>query len=153
MAENWLSDEDWLAHRLRIPIACVDVGLIFRETPHQGRRWCLIGGRLRLNEPIKLGISRQLSETLGAKVRFALEAEPHPLFIAEYFSVQQRDKLFDPRQHAIGMIFGVELDGDATPCGEALEFKWYYLDRLPDDREIGFGQERFLAKCIARLKR
>src|SRR5258708_4629581 len=111
MKKGWLSDQEWHAAQQKLPICCVDVlltkkarsgisavGLIYRHTPHQGRRWCLIGGRLLLNESLKAGIARQVRETLGARTQCALDSALQPLLVTEYFSVRRQRSLFDPRQ-------------------------------------------------------
>ena len=67
---GWLSEEDWKRVQHSMPIVCADVlparrgrkgleiGLIRRETPHQGTRWVTVGGRILLNEPIRKALQR-----------------------------------------------------------------------------------------------
>jgi hypothetical protein len=72
---NWLDAADWKWAQDTLPIACADVvpvrmgsdgrtiqkiGLIYRDTPHQGKRWCIVGGRMWRNESLAETASRQL---------------------------------------------------------------------------------------------
>src|ERR1700722_12415787 len=119
--KGWLPEKEWKAIQRRIPISCVDVlltrtsrggqseiGLILREAPLEGRRWCLVGGRILRNESTRAAVKRQIRETLGTRVRYLLPRRPEPLMIAEYFSLRRPRSLFDPRQHAIALTFSID---------------------------------------------
>jgi ADP-ribose pyrophosphatase YjhB (NUDIX family) len=162
---NWLAPDDWQWVQATVPIACVDVlpvrvvdgrvarvGLIHRDTPHQGRRWCLVGGRLWRDESFADGAARQLRETLGDAVAFEPVApDQQPDHVAQYFSVARPDGLLDPRQHAVTIVFVVPLLGDAaTAGGEALEFRWFEPAQLPPPSAWGFGQDAIAAACLRR---
>lgn len=161
---TWLSDHDWRIAQRSLPIACVDVlpirksesnkaqiGLISRNTPHQGRCWCLIGGRLLLNEPLRSAIARQIEAALGPAVECVMREPVQPIFVAEYFSEQRKDELFDPRQHAIGMTFAARVEGETAVTGEALAFRWFDIGNPPRESEIGFGQAKVLAACLRNI--
>ena len=164
MGSQWFSEKDWCEVRQRVPIVCVDVlpvregmegahevGLMFRETPHQGKRWCFIGGRLLVNELFRDAIARQVSEALGSEVKTVVEDALQPLSVVEYLPQQRRDCLFDPRQHAIGLIFPVGLRGKIHPRGEALHFQWFDTRQLPLEASFGFDQGKAVAKCVKSL--
>ena len=161
---KWLSDPDWRIVQRRVPIACVDVlplrrrtsgstqvGLIYRQTPHQGRRWCLIGGRLFRNEPLQTAVIRQVKEALGSKARCVLNGPVQPLLVVEYLSRRRKGSLFDPRQHAVSLTFSVQVSGRAKPAGEALDFRWFNLEDLPSSKLFGFGQKKVVLECARRL--
>jgi ADP-ribose pyrophosphatase YjhB (NUDIX family) len=165
MRKGWLSDAQWRLVQSTVPVPCVDllpikkvgsrisgVGLIYRDTP-QGPGWCVLGGRLLRNESFKTAIARQVRETLGAEVRCISPSVPEPVLVTEYFSLKRRNALFDPRQHAIGVVFPVQLRGAITPGGEALDFRWFDLKKLPKLNAFGFGQEKVVAECIRRLQK
>ena len=148
----------------QVPIACVDVlplrkcpgksneiGLIYRNTPQQGRRWCLVGGRIYLNESVRCALDRHIHETLGMKVRWIVKEPIHPLFVAEYFSIWDRGALYDPRQHAIALTFAVEIRGPIQIGGEACDFKWFDRKHLPTARSFGFGQSKVVEECLRYL--
>jgi ADP-ribose pyrophosphatase YjhB (NUDIX family) len=168
-ASRWLSPADWRMVQASVPIACVDVipvrstrasagaadvgsfdsiGLILRDTPHQGRRWCLVGGRMLRNESFAQAIGRQLRETLGPDATFDLPAPIQPAYVAQYFTEPRSAGLHDPRQHALGNTFIVRVTGETRAQGEAHEFRWFPVDALPTAEEFGFGQDRVLAACL-----
>jgi ADP-ribose pyrophosphatase YjhB (NUDIX family) len=162
---NWLDASEWKWVQDTMPIACCDVvpvqvgddgkaveriGLIYRATPHQGMRWCMVGGRMWRNESLVEAIGRQLRETLGPLVRFALEPDRQPDFIAQYFTFNRPNYLLDPRQHAITSSFVVPINGEITAMGEAESFQWFDRDQLPPSAEFGFDQDRVIAACLKR---
>jgi len=162
--EGWLPEAEWRMLQQRIPVVCVDVlplriagackievGFIYRQTPHQGRRWCLVGGRLLRNELLRSAVIRQIREALGSGVRCILSPPVEPLLVAEYFSREVRGSLLDPRQHAISLTFAVQVHGSIQPTGEALDFRWFSLDKFPNSNQFGFGQKRVILDCVRRL--
>jgi len=163
-SEHWLPEEEWRKVQRCLPIVCVDVlpirrqateiqeiGLILRETPHQGRRWCLIGGRLQYNELLTEGVARELREALGDGFSYSLVGGDEPLTIAQYLPTLGKGELYDPRQHALGMTYAVEMSGSFDPRGEALDFAWFPVADLADMEGIGFGQKPMLIECLRRL--
>ena len=161
---TWLDADSWRKVQASVPIACVDVlplrtvggrltqlGLILRDTPNQGLRWCLIGGRLLWDESFVEAVRRQVRDALGPVVTARVDDDAHPIYVAQYFTIPRETGSFDPRQHAIGLIFRVMLDGDPEPQGEALEFRWFQRNTLPLAHELGFGQDRIIAACLERL--
>ena len=164
-SEHWLPVEDWRKVQRCLPIVCVDVlpirrrqgelrdiGLVFRETPHQGRQWCLIGGRLQYNELLTEGVERELREALGDKIIFTCFGSDEPLKVAQYLPTPDKGELYDPRQHALALTYVVELSGEITPQGEALEFSWFPVAGLAEMQGIGFGQQPIIIECLQRLE-
>jgi ADP-ribose pyrophosphatase YjhB (NUDIX family) len=165
MKSTWLSEALWKQVQASVPVTCVDilplrlvdgrvrdVGLIHRETPHQGRRWCLVGGRLLRNESLVEGVGRQIRETLGAQMRFALPPDAQPAYVTQYFTIERPEGALDPRQHAIGLTYAVALEGEARAAGEAHDFQWFAIGALPRPDEWGFEQDRVTRAVLARLK-
>lgn len=124
-----------------MPIACVDFvpvrdapasgrrefGLILRDSPF-GRVWCHLGGRIQRGETIAAAIRRHARESLDADV--ALPLNPQPDYVYEWFppEIAPADGTAfgdDPRKHAIGLSFLVQLEGTALPRGEARDFAWF----------------------------
>lgn len=160
----FLDSKTWKLVQDSVPIACVDVlplqttagvithaGLIHRDTPHQGPRWCFVGGRLHRNETLVEGLTRQLRETLGDAVRFTAAPDLQPLFVAQYFTQDRGVGALDPRQHAVALSYALAVDGDIAPAGEAHDFRWFELTALPAPAEWGFEQDRVAVRCLARL--
>jgi ADP-ribose pyrophosphatase YjhB (NUDIX family) len=163
---TWFSPKDYARLQRTVPLACVDVlplrtsrgtithiGLIHRATPHQGRRWCLVGGRLFFGETLAQGLRRHLRETLGTSVRFRLPTHPEPLLIAQYFPQPRSGHLLDPRQHSVALTFALEVTGAHTAAGEAFDFRWFPLTALPTPRQYGFGQGAVVKQILRRLNK
>lgn len=166
---RWFPPEEWRWLQSVIPIVCVDVlpvrysqstrqrnveavGLILRDTPHQGQRWCLVGGRLCYGESLLQAVRRQVRETLGARVRPAIKPRQLPLYVAEYSPSGKGGFALDPRQHSIGLTYPLEIRGLPAPRGEAIRFEWFDIDDLPAAKQFGFDQDRIVAACIAILR-
>lgn len=162
----WLEPDEWERVQRSVPIACVDVlpvqldasgkvaavGLILRSTPHQGDRWCLVGGRLFRNESLTEAAARQISTTLGDEVTFQLLGDGQPLFVAQYFTEVRPLGNHDPRQHAIGVTFCATISGQAAAQGEAARFQFFAVNQLPQADAFGFEQDRVVRQCIERLR-
>jgi ADP-ribose pyrophosphatase YjhB (NUDIX family) len=168
MSNQWLPAEFWAKVQQSVPIVCVDVlaiqidrksralshaGLIWRNIVGGKQGWCLIGGRLLRDESLAEAITRQVRETLGKAVTFTLPEDPQPVYFAQYFTSHRAIGATDPRQHAMGLTFAIEIAGEIHPQGEALDFKWFELNRLPAAHEFGFGQDRIVGSVIERLIR
>lgn len=164
MNGTWIEDSEWNRIQRLLPIVCVDVlalrvgaegptsaGLILRHTPHQGDRWCLIGGRMRIGETIVEAVKRHMYATLGPDVRFSLPPTAQPCYVAQYMPYPRDDFPVDPRKHAIGLTFALEVTGTPRPRDEALDFTWFPLDRLPVAEDFGFQQDQVVAACLATL--
>jgi ADP-ribose pyrophosphatase YjhB (NUDIX family) len=160
---NWLTADDWKWVQDSMPIACCDVlpvrlatdgrtlshvGLIHRDTPHQGVCWCMVGGRIWRNESLTDAATRQLRETLGPSVRFSIAGDRQPDHVAQYFTSQRPGELLDPRQHAITLVFVVAIEGEVVPGGEAIAFQWFEPTKLPAATLWGFGQDVIVNACL-----
>ena len=148
--EGHLSEEQLEAARAAVPIVCVDivpsrttvddhleVGLILREMPGRDSQvWCHLGGRVRRGETLRSSLLRHLRDTLhGADVD--LTDDPQPAYVMQWFpdagpADDRRVHGHDPRQHAVALVYAVELRGEPEPRagGEASEFRWWRLDDL-----------------------
>jgi ADP-ribose pyrophosphatase YjhB (NUDIX family) len=142
---GYLSAADLESARAAVPIVCVDlvpvresatghveVGLVLREMP--GREepvWCHLGGRIHRGETLRAALLRHLTETLHG-VELDLPPDPQPASVVQYFpttaSVEPGlDAGYDPRQHAVALVFAVSPTGEPTavPGGEGIEFRWW----------------------------
>lgn len=160
--KKWLSNEDYKKIQKTMPIVCVDIvpfrilkenpkkieiGLILRPSI-KIKRWCFVGGRILKDEIIPDAIHRQLTETLGDKIKYNFEKDTQPVYVAQYFSKKTDDYGFDPRQHSVGLTYFLNIEGEIKPGGEALDFKWFNIDELPPHAEFGFEQDRLLKKIL-----
>jgi ADP-ribose pyrophosphatase YjhB (NUDIX family) len=148
--DGYLTAESLETARSLVPIVCVDivparvtlagrleVGLILRDMPGRDAPvWCHLGGRVRRGETLRAALVRHLGSTLvGAVVDF--EVEPQPQYVMQWFPESQPAGALpvhghDPRQHAVALVYAVELHGDPVPhsAGEATEFRWWPVDEL-----------------------
>lgn len=164
MAGGNLSDQLWATIQASVPIFCVDVvpvriaepghveiGLVLRDTPLQGERWCAIGGRLLLDESIADAVGRQLRAAIGSSLIMS-SAPPLPPLLVEYARFPRLDGPQDPRQHSISATVPVQMSGDGVVQGEeAHAFKWWAAGDLNGD-VMGFGQEHIVPRLLAALE-
>lgn len=166
--KGWIDEELWKKMQKLIPIVTIDilplhkikeknlvnVGLILRETADEGKKWCFIGGRLLYGEKLWDGVKRQIKITLGDNISIKVnKKEQQPLFVAQYFDYKDDVFLRDPRQHAVGLTYSVYLTGAVNPRGEAIDFKWFSLDALPDKDQFGFNHDKLLDIMIELLEK
>ena len=162
---QWLAEAAWVEVQRNLPILCVDalalrrlqtdgqlqVGLILRNTPHQGRRWCLIGGRVLRGELLIEAVRREWVEALGDSLVFGKILKNGPQ-IFEYRPDGVPGRPHDPRKHAVSATYGVWTDGAGHAQGkEALEFKWFETAEVNADL-MGFGQETVVKDLILRAQ-
>jgi ADP-ribose pyrophosphatase YjhB (NUDIX family) len=118
MTRTWLSPDEWKRAQETLPICCVDVlplrldeagervdslGLIQRRAPGITLGWCLVGGRVLLEEPFGDAVQRHLLDTLGPDVRVEIGDAEQPLYVAQYKPMPAEGFLVDPRQHSIAL--------------------------------------------------
>jgi len=162
----WIPAAQWRRVQSLVPIVCVDVlpvrlkrtrktieevGLILRETPHQGQRWCLIGGRVLFRESLCRAVRRQIQETLGSDVVPIFKPGQQPLYVAEYSPSRGKRFAFDPRQHSVALTYALELKGIPVASGEAITYRWFNVKDLPSQRQFGFDQHRVVKECMRLL--
>jgi ADP-ribose pyrophosphatase YjhB (NUDIX family) len=161
--DRWIPEDEYLAIARRVPILCVDVlpvrtkpdpaiGLIFRETYDDGGRgWCLVGGAVLHNEPLRDAVQRHVSTTLGEEV-FLQESTLVLVDVVQYFSEPNIGEFYDPRKHAVALTYIAELNGPVMPKGEALGFQWFTIEELPEPSSFGFGQEKVVQRLLQYLR-
>jgi hypothetical protein len=146
-----------------IPIACVDfvavrrgergteVGLILRESPF-GQVWCHLGGRIQHGETVGDAIRRHTCDTLDVEID--LGPDPQPLWVYQWLPDEYRPQTGlvtgrDPRKHAIGLSFVVDLTAeDVRPQNEALDFAYFPIGALP--QPLWPGCEYLVRQLVSR---
>lgn len=154
-----------------VPIACVDFvperwdhsgrspqkqyGLIRRHSPF-GEVWCHLGGRIGRGESVREALQRHADDTLA--VSLELPDDPQPSYVYQWFPPDDRPRDAatlsfgdDPRKHAIGLSFVVDVLGEPVPRNEALEFGWFALDALP--QPLWPGARTLLYELSSRRRR
>jgi ADP-ribose pyrophosphatase YjhB (NUDIX family) len=156
---TWVPEDEWDRLQQILPISVVDVvllthedppavGLISRETPHQGIRWNLVGGRIRFGESIDEALQREISENLGSGIEIQLPDVKNPHVVAQYAPFRKTGFSIDPRKHAVALTYAIRARGSVVPAKEALGFRWFPLDQLPSRGEWGFEQDRAAEECL-----
>jgi ADP-ribose pyrophosphatase YjhB (NUDIX family) len=131
-----------------VPLVCVDfvpargtgdgteIGLILRDSPF-GAVWCHLGGRIGRGETIGTALLRHARDSLA--VDLEIDVDPQPAYVYQWFPAEiapsPRSGLavgHDPRKHAVGLSYVVEMTGTPAPSGEATDFAWFRPDALPD---------------------
>jgi ADP-ribose pyrophosphatase YjhB (NUDIX family) len=145
-----------------VPILCVDLlprrsagagarYLLIRRQDRVGRLgWNMVGGRIRIDEPIGDAAQRHLTETLGSKVSPLARDWTAPDLIAEYARSPGGGAPVDPDQHAVALTYVVDLDGEPVAAGEATGFAWFEAESLPAAAEFGFGQGTYVHLLVGR---
>lgn len=152
---TFLPDDLYAQIERSMPIACVDfvpirtasdgtreVGLILRDSPF-GEVWCHLGGRVNRRETIVQALRRHARDTLD--VDLVIEPNAQPAYVYEWFppDIAPADGTLhgdDPRKHAIGLSFIVELAGEPLAKNEALDFGWCASEEMP--KPLWPGSER-----------
>lgn len=164
MTSGMLNEEDWRWVQGALPVLCVDVvpirfdqradvlvGLIRRETPHQGQRWCFVGGRVRRGEALREALAREWVSALGDDCAPGAMLRACPL-VVEYRPDSTPGRPHDPRKHAVGLTYAVEAVGDPRASGvEAIDFRWFDPAEL-NANVMGFGQETVIPDVVDRVK-
>jgi ADP-ribose pyrophosphatase YjhB (NUDIX family) len=88
-----------------------EIGLILRESPF-GQMWCHLGGRVQHGETVGDTIRRHARDTLGVEIDLG-----QPVWVYQWFPDELRPQTglitgHDPRKHAIGLSFVVDLTGE-----------------------------------------
>ncbi|WP_425467261.1 DUF4916 domain-containing protein [Rarobacter incanus] len=119
------------------------VGLILRQSPF-GHVWCHLGGRIVRGETVRDAICRHLTGTIR-DLSLDISDDPQPAYVFQWLPPDLHQHLteragpqqiplgIDPRKHAIGLSYVFDSHGDGTVVigGEALEFRFYPVGKLP----------------------
>lgn len=157
----------WSEIQASVPIAGVDllplrtdpllgeqVGLILRDFPEGGQRWCHVGGRQKRNETQEEAARRHLTETLmrrsGKKLAVEKLVFDSPNGFVEFLTVEREGYGYDPRKHAVSACFRVSLPEDVThrPGGEANEFHWFPRESVPADELLWPGTRLLIDRLL-----
>jgi ADP-ribose pyrophosphatase YjhB (NUDIX family) len=160
---QYIPDDLYTQIERSIPITCVDfvalrhgergtdVGLILRESPF-GQVWCHLGGRVHHGETVGDAIRRHARNTLGVEID--LGPDPQPVWVYQWFPDEHRPSTGlvtgrDPRKHAIGLSFVVDLAGEELdPRDEALDFAYFPTGALP--KPLWPGCENLVRQLVSR---
>ncbi len=152
--QGWLDEHDFALVQRSVPVVCVDVlpwrpgeegrelCLIERETPDEGLRWCLVGGRVRVDERLEDAVRREVRDALGLDVQ---DVPDQPDLVAQY-ARRSGPGPHDPRKHAVALTWLLRIQDEPVPGGEALAARWFPERALP---EMGFGQHLVAGRLLS----
>jgi ADP-ribose pyrophosphatase YjhB (NUDIX family) len=162
-SSKWISEDEWLHTSRLLPIACIDVlpivrdttgriariGLILRTGPEDiGTVWTQIGGRMLVGENLHAGVGRHLQEVLCSPGSFSVAESPFT--VMEYFTERREGAGFDPRKHAVAVCFLVDFKSShsvrVVEGSEARDFKWFGIHELP--RDLWPGTEIMIDRAL-----
>lgn len=165
-AAQWLSDEDLLLARGRLPMVYVDavpvrtnglgeiteIGLLLRAMPDGSISRAIVSGRVLFGERIRDALLRHLEKDLGPMALPEVPVSPQPFTVVEYFPTPEVTGFHDPRQHAVSLAFIVPIDGDCQPSQEALDLVWVppvQASSAAFQQEMSGGQGRLVRMALA----
>lgn len=136
---GWLSDFQLDETRSRVPILYVEavpvrldsygrveqIGVLLRGNAVTGEMTrTLVSGRVLHNESLRAALVRNLEKDLGPSAFPQIPASITPFTVAEYFPLPGVTPLYDPRQHAVALVYVVPVTGECEPRSDALELTW-----------------------------
>ena len=162
---SWLTDDELRFVRARMPILYVEaipvrvdgegmveqVGLLLRGNDAGEITRTFVSGRVQYGESLREALLRHLEKDLGQMAFPALPQNLVPFTVAE-FSPMPWSKLYDERQHAVGLEYVVPVSGECSPRQDALEVTWLTPEEALDPdllEEIEGGRASVLRLAIA----
>lgn len=138
MQSTWLTADDLAQIRERLPIVYVDaipvrvddsgrvikIGLLLRGRPDGSISRAVISGRVLYGERIREALLRHIEKDLGSVALPQIPPNPAPFTVAEYFPDPEVSGFYDPRQHAVSLVYVVPVKGDCAPSQDALDLVW-----------------------------
>lgn len=163
---TWLEQDDLDWVRDRMPVVYVEavpvrldhlgrierVGLLLGVRPDGSIGRSIVSGRVLLGETVREALWRHLAKDLGPDAEPQLPLAPSPFTVAEYFPDARRDAYHDPRQHAVSLVYVVQVAGECAPSQNTLEFVWLTVDEALSEAvaaEMSGGQDRLLRLALA----
>jgi len=165
---GWLSDEELIRARARLPIVYVEaipvrldglgqvseVGLLLRGTPEGTMTRALVAGRVRYGETLREALFRHLENDLGPMAFPQMPGAIVPVQVAEYFPMPGISPYVDERQHAVSLVYVVPVTGTCNPRQDALEVTWMPPEEAlsPDTlAELPGGRGTLLRQALGTL--
>lgn len=166
---GWLSDFALDETRTRVPILYVEavpvrvdafgvvehVGVLLRGSMDTGEMSrTLVSGRVLHGESVRSALMRNLEKDLGPTAFPQLPVTLVPFTVAEYLPFPGVSPLFDPRQHAVALVYVVPVTGECAPRQDALELTWLTPEEVlhPDVlRDMEGGRGSLLRQAMAHV--
>ena len=165
---TWLSPDDLEQVRGQMPIVYVEavpvrvdplgnvtrIGLLLRQAADGSISRLIVSGRVIHGERVRDALLRHCEKDLGPLALPRIPVNPAPFTIAEYFPNGDVTGFQDPRQHAVSLVYIVQVDGECEPTQEALDLGWYTPAEIINSGvidEMTGGQDRILRIALAHV--
>jgi ADP-ribose pyrophosphatase YjhB (NUDIX family) len=165
---TWLSAERLELVRAQVPIVYVEavpvrvdaggnvtrIGLLLRVANDGSISRLIVSGRVKFGERVRDALMRHCEKDLGPMALPRIPVDPAPFTIIEYFPDPTISGFYDPRQHAVSMVYVVVVDGECEPTQEALDLSWFTPAEAASPAVIGQmtgGQDRLLRLALAHV--
>ena len=157
LKKGWLNEQDYALVTSKIPIITVDlvilrngkngweVLLLIRKTGYAKGEWCIIGGRVWKDEPLKDTIKRQAKD-LGVKVKIIPPFDYNfPILLNDHLKQDQT-------KHSICSVYPIKIvGGKARKEGEEYKgFRWFPVNKLPN---LAYDHEFEILETVGRLEK
>lgn len=135
---NWFDENELAELRRKLPILYIDVvpvkldalgnvsevGLLLRVDGAGRIVRSIISGRVLVHESLRDAIVRHVEKDLGPMALPKPPKSMNPITVAEYFPTPGQSLFEDPRQHAVSLVYVVEVEGECSAQNDALELSW-----------------------------
>lgn len=165
---GWLSEFALDETRSRVPILYVEavpirldslgqleqIGLLLRGSAAGKLSYAFVSGRVFHGEAVREALIRHLEKDLGPAAFPQLPPDIAPFTVAEYFPLPGVKPLYDPRQHAVALVYVVPVSGDCAPRQDALEVTWLDAEQARDPQlseEMEGGRGTILRQVLNQL--
>lgn len=165
---GWLSEFALEETRSRVPMLYVEaipvrldpwgrleqVGLLLRGSESGQLSYAFVSGRVFHGESLREALMRNLEKDLGPAAFPQLPPDITPFTVAEYYPLPGVTPLYDPRQHAVALVYIVTVRGDCQPRQDALEVTWLSPEEADDPQlndELEGGRGTLLRQALNQL--
>ena len=167
---SWLSDDDIDTARGKMPIVYINaipvltddlgvvthVGLLLRLGADGEVNREIVSGRILYGERVRDALLRHCEKDLGPLALPRIPASPQPFTVVEYFPNPDITGFYDPHQHAVSLVYIVEVTGDCEPSQDALDLVWLRPDEVLSPTvavELSAGHERLVRTALGHVGR
>lgn len=136
--------------------AITHVGLLLGAPRSDRIERALVSGRVLYLETIRQALQRNLDKDLGPMALPQLPTTLVPFTVRQYFphtlDGEGGQVSYDPRQHAVSLVYVVPIAGDVQVDGDCLGFDWYPIADASSASlatELASGHAEIIAQLAA----
>ncbi|OKL54369.1 hypothetical protein BSZ39_04555 [Bowdeniella nasicola] len=132
------------------------VGLLLGAPRSERIERAIVSGRVMYLEPLREALKRNIEKDLGPLALPRIPYSPVPFTVRQYVphTLDSSDPSlsYDPRQHAVALVYVVPIAGDVQIEGDCLGFDWFDIDDVRSPAladELASGHGEILAQLAA----